>query len=485
MKPDFKFTPPKRKIPATLLGLAFDGNKLDGAVLRRANGALTPLQTFSVTLALDPLTAAPELVGREIRNQLDTAGVRVRDCIVGVPLKWVLTAHTELPALPDADAASLLEMEAERGFSSDVATLQVTGSRTPLAADKKYVLFAGIPNTQIVALESVLAAAKLKPISFALGITALQSPGNEKTGGALALVVGENNVGLQISCGGGVAALRALDGTVENENGRRSLRTDAILREARVTLGQLPTELRDQMKRIRVFGPRELAQPLVDELELRFEPLGFKVELVTAYLPSEFSATLPLGLAVSAPFSLAARALTEGAPPLEFLPPKPSVVEQLVKKYSSGRLGTAGAVGGAVAAIVILFFLFQQYQLLRLRSQWASIQNHVGQLQAVQDNIRQFRPWYDTSFRALTILKQVTVAFPEDGSVTAKTIEIHDGTTVNCSGTARDNQALIAMQSKLQALPGVSNFHWGQVRGKAPMQFSVEFQYGNGGANGN
>ncbi len=485
MKPDFKFTSPKRKIPATLLGLAFDGQKLEGVVLRRANGALSPLQTFSVALTLDPLTATPELAGREIRNQLDAAGVRVRDCIVGVPLKWVLTAHTELPSLPDADAASLLEMEAERGFSSDVATLQIAGSRTPLAADKKYVLFAGIPHPQISALEKVLAAAKLKPISFALGISALQSPGNEKTNGVLALVIGENNVGLQITAGGGIAALRALEGTVTTENSRRSLHADVVTREARVTLGQLPAEVRDVVKRIRIFGSRELAQPLVDEMELRFEPLGLKVELVTAYALNEFSATLPPGITISAAFSLAARALTESSPWMEFLPPKPSVIEQAVKKYSSGRLGSAGMIGAALAAIVILFFLFQQYQLLRLRSQWSQMQAHVGQLQAVQNNIRQFRPWYDTSFSALTILKEVTVAFPEDGSVTAKTIEIHDGNTVNCSGTARDNMALITMQSKLQSLPGVSNFHWGQVRGKAPMQFSVEFQYGNGGANGN
>ncbi len=43
----------------------------------------------------------------------------------------------------------------------------------------------------------------------------------------------------------GVAALRALDGNgVENENGRRSLLTPVVAREARVTLGQLPEELR-------------------------------------------------------------------------------------------------------------------------------------------------------------------------------------------------------------------------------------------------
>ena len=87
MKPDFKFNFRRRKTLTTLLGLALDGSKLDGVVLKRTNGSLGVLQRFSATLALDPLTAAPELVGREIRNQLDAAGVRERDCVVGVPVK--------------------------------------------------------------------------------------------------------------------------------------------------------------------------------------------------------------------------------------------------------------------------------------------------------------------------------------------------------------------------------------------------------------
>ncbi len=125
-----------------MLGLALDGSRLDGVVLRRTNGSLQLQQSFSAALTLDPLTAAPELVGREIRNQLDAAGVRERHCVLGVPLKWVLTAHTELPPLPEADAASLLQMEAERGFPTDVATLQLANSRCPLAGGQE-TRFAG------------------------------------------------------------------------------------------------------------------------------------------------------------------------------------------------------------------------------------------------------------------------------------------------------------------------------------------------------
>jgi len=167
----------KRKKLSSLLGLSLDGSRLEGVVLRRTNGALQlHQQPFSVTLSLDPLTAAPELVGREIRNHLDDAGVRERHCVVGVPLKWALTAHTELPKLSEEDANDLLQLEAERGFPSDPATLRIANSRCALKDGKQYVLLTGIANTQLAALEQVLAAANLKPVSFTLGLTALQAP---------------------------------------------------------------------------------------------------------------------------------------------------------------------------------------------------------------------------------------------------------------------------------------------------------------------
>ena len=485
MKPDFKFKFRKRKKLTTLLGLTLDGSKLDGVVLRRTNGALQKLQSFSAQLTLDPLTAAPELVGREIRNQLDAAGVRERDCILGVPLKWVLTAQTELPPLPEADAQGLLQMEVERGFHSDVTELLVDNSRSPLAGDKTFVLLAAIPNTHLEALEQILAAAKLKPVSFGLGISALQSPAAEKSNGVLALAIGESHVGLQITAGG-VVALRGLEGAIDNEAGRRALQPEVVTREARVTLGQLPAELRAKVKRIRIFGPKELAQQLADEMELRFEPMGLKVETVPAYAPDEFGVTLSPDASLSPAFSLAARYLTEQKPAFEFLPPKPTLLEQLAAKYSSGRLRTTGAVAAGVAAIVLGIFLFQQFQLWRLRSQWSHMQVKVTELQKIQDQIRQYRPWYGGTFRSLAILRELALAFPQDGVVTAKVIAIRDDGTVNCSGNAQDSAALLALEASLSKLPGVSEVHQEQIRGsKPPLQFVFSFKFNHGGASEN
>src|SRR5512136_3119981 len=105
----------------SLLALVLDGSRLEGAVLRRTNGSLQVQQSFQVALSLDPLTADPLLVGREIRNHLDAAGVRERACVAGLPLRWALTSHLELPELDAEDVESFLQLEAERSFPADPA----------------------------------------------------------------------------------------------------------------------------------------------------------------------------------------------------------------------------------------------------------------------------------------------------------------------------------------------------------------------------
>jgi len=494
----------RRKKLTGVLGLALDGSRLEGVVLRRANGSLGLQQTFSATLSLDPLTAAPELVGREIRNHLDAAGIRERRCVAGIPLKWVLAAGTEIPALAEADAAALLQMEAERGFPCDVTTLRMANSRCRLPDGKQHVTLAGIPNEQLAALEQVLAAAKLKPLSFAPGITALQPPAGTpvppsdspdpatktsasvvRSPGVLALAIGESQVSLQVTAGGGVAALRSLEGAIEIEGARRTLHAAMVARECRITLGQLPAALRAAVRSIRIFGPRDLARNLSDEMELRFEPLGMTVEVVSAYAPDEFGVALPADAAVSPAFSLAARLLTGQAPIFEFLPPRPTAWQQLAARYSSSRLRTAGAIAAGVVLLVGGLFLIQEIQLVILRSQWSGMAAKVKDLDNVQAQIRKYRPWFDDSCRDLSILRQLTLAFPEDGAVTAKSVEIRDGALVNCSGTASDNAALLRTLSQLRAANGVADLKVDQIRGKSPMQFTFDFHWNQGGGNEN
>jgi hypothetical protein len=474
----------KRKIPSSLLGLGLDGSRLEGVVLRRSNGSLQVSQRFSATLSLDPLTNDAELVSREILNQLEAAGIRERNCVVALPLKWALAAHTKVPKLPESDVASFLYIEAERGFPTDVATLQVVTSRLVSSTGEEHATFVGIPRSHVERLEQILRGAKLKLLSFSLGITALQ-PAKDNAAGVLALVIGENQVGLQVTCGGGVAALRALEGVLETESGQRVLHGDLIAREARITLGQLPADVRDSVKQIRVFGPRDQAQRLADEIRPRFETGGLRIEAVATYPPNEFVRTLPPETTVSGALSLAARQLAGRSDPFEFLPPKVSAWQTMTSKYAPDKLRKVGAAAAAALLVILAMFGYQEWRLMSLRSQWSRMSVKVHELDTISQQITQYRPWFDDSFRCLNILKVLTATFPEDGSVTAKTVEIRDMNTVSCAGNAANYTVLNNTVKQLGATNGpakdlgVKDLNV-QTRGKSPMQFTLDFHLRGG-----
>jgi hypothetical protein len=317
-------------------------------------------------------------------------------------------------------------------------------------------------------------------------MAALQPPEGSGSEGVLALVIAERHVGLQVTCGGGIAALRTLEGALETEAGQRQLRADVLARETRITLAQLPAEFRAAVRRIRIFGPRDLAQHLADEIEVRLEALDLPVEVVGSYAATEFGLHIPSGAAVSPAFSLAASQLAGRASGLEFLPPRVTQWQQFAARYSSGKLQQAGVAAGAVALLVAGAFLFQQWQLWRLQSQWSRMGTKVTELEGMSARIRQFRPWSDESIRGLTILRKLTEAFPEDGSVTAKSVEIRDLTTVTCTGVARDYQALLKTVERLRAVPQTQEVNLGQTRGQPPaMQFTFSFIWREGGRSGN
>ena len=138
----------KRQRAASILGLALDGNRLEVVSLRRGNGTLHLRQTLAVSLALNPLTDAAELVGREIRNHLDQAGIRERRCAVCLPLNWVLSLQTQLPELSGADRASFLQIEAERGFSSGPEALFTAHSLFKTPGGGQYATLLAVPSVE-------------------------------------------------------------------------------------------------------------------------------------------------------------------------------------------------------------------------------------------------------------------------------------------------------------------------------------------------
>jgi hypothetical protein len=469
---------PKKQNPKTVLGLTLDGSRLDAVVLHRTNGHAVAQKVATAALTLDLLNNEAELVGREIRNQLDAAGVKERRCIVGVPLKWTIAVHTKIPEMPEEDVESFLQIEAERSFPCNMDELQVAVARHKSPGGEQFATHIGVRRDHLARLEAVLAAAQLKPVGFNLGIVALPGAVVAGAGGSISLAVSEASVDVLIASGGGVVALRTLENAFESEGGEKRVLTDVVARELRITLGQLPMDIVDNVRRLTVFGAGRYAQQLAQEIQPRAKAMGLSVESVTAGGSEQHGLKFDIESGVSAALSLAAQQLGGRAVAFEFLPPKPSVWQQFSGRYSAKRLGYAGAAAAAVVVIFGGMFLFQQIQLSSLRSDWAKMKTPVADLDKLQAQIRKYRPWTDESLANLSILRRVTEAFPEDGVVSAKTVEIRNSTQVNVTGTTRSFAALQKTTDQLRAAKDVGDVHTDTLRGTSPMQFTFNFQWG-------
>jgi len=475
----------KKRVPSSILGLSLDGGRLEGVVLRRLNGSLQVQKSFVAALALNPLNGDPELVGREIRNHLEQAGIRERRCVVCIPLSWALTMQTKIPDLPEADVSSFLDIEAERSFPYGPETLALTTSRFGAEGGEGHAMLVAVPRNHLLQLEKALKAAQLRPVSFTLGVAALQSTAKDPSRGVLALAIGANTVDLQVSCHGGVAVLRSLEGVIETEGAQSRLDADALVREVRVTLGQLAPEFRQAVREARLFGQGESAQRAVSEVIPRLEAMGLHAEWVKTCAPSEFRSKPPPDTPLSAVLSAGARQLTGEKPGFEFLPPKTSALHQFTNRFSSRKVAWTSSAAVAAALLIGGAILSQQWQLARLRAQWAALEPEVRELEDMQQQIRRFRGWFDESLPSLSILRRLAEAFPAEGAVTAKTLEIRELSTVTCSGTARDNAAFLKMLDQLRAAKEVGNVKVDQLRGKTPLQFTLNFHWGHGGAGEN
>jgi hypothetical protein len=137
-------------------------------------------------------------------------------------------------------------------------------------------------------------------------------------------------------------------------------------------------------------------------------------------------------------------------------------------------------VGFATAALVVLVlgaFGWQEYRLWSLRSEWQGMAAPVTELEGVQARIREYRPWYDTSFRNLTIMKRIIECLPDNGSVTARSVEIHGPASVSVTGTARDNASLLRTLDQLRQAKEIQGLKIEQIRGKTPAQFTFTFRW--------
>lgn len=466
----------KNKKYTNLLGLAFENNHLELSLLRRSGTGVTLEKNLRVPLQLDPLSAEPQLAGQEIRNHLDATGIRERSCVICLPLKWVLTLHVDLPKLEGEDLDSFIALQTERSFPFPPEDLAIAVSRVSLGDETGQATIVAFPRNHLNTLEMICKAAGLRPVMITISAATLPSvlspPGNE-----IAIWAGEGEWDLVISAKGGVAFLRSLERSYkEDPSDASSWDCEGIARQLRITLGRLPRSLRAAINSLRVYGPAERVGRITKGLEAPLAPLGLRVEAGMVTPGQEDMGKMPAPLC--SPSAWGAAGILQGENPLfNLLPPHLSRFQQLASRISARRALYLGGAVGTILLFLGLVFGIQALQLQNLENRWNGMKDRVKTVEDLQSNVRKFRPWFDTSVTSLRIMTRLAQAFPAEGTVWVKTIEIKGMEQVTCTGNARSSRDWLAALDALRKTDGISDLQVAQVRGENPLQFSLTFRW--------
>ena len=242
------------KVPRlhALLGMAFDADHVHVVAVSRAKDRLAAGKSVDAALTLPLTNSDPASVGREIRALLDAADIRERNCVVSLPPQWIMTHAVRVPMkLSGPDLDGFLQIEAEKGFPYDPHELQIARAVSQSSAGDWVTLF-GVRRTQLEHLNTVMTAAGLQPVSYTLGLPALADTIPPAGRGRITVVTAGGITTMALAAGGGLMAFRT----------SASREAAAVVRELRITLEQIPAELRGELHDVWLAGDGSFADAI-------------------------------------------------------------------------------------------------------------------------------------------------------------------------------------------------------------------------------
>jgi len=451
----------KRFQPSTALALTLASGEISVSFLAGEGGKVS--RTLSIPVGAEEICRDPEKAGAKLAAALDEAGIRSRRCVVCIPPGWALSASTDLPDVGAEDLRSYLELCAEREFPVAVNELRLAHSPYVLPDGTRRATLAAVPAKRMEALEKMLETAKCRPVSVSLSLDDCLLESKP----ALFFLANGTHTDVVVTAGGGVVSMRSLASSPDS--GETPFDPVSFNREIRITLGRLPEAIRQQVREARFGGTPSSAQKLCAETRDQLIRLGMeKVEC-----PSGDAAGMPAAAVGAAEFFLQGKPVA-----FEFVVPEVNRAQVLFRKFDSRQHRWIVAAAAGIILLPVLVMFIRNLQENHLVSRWDGMKKNVAELDALQQKIHKFRPWFEPAPQVLQVMESVVAAFPEQGDVWAKSVQVTEGYKVTCTGFARNQPALLAVLDRLRARKNVTAVQVQQMRGDNPVQFSFTCKWG-------
>ena len=449
------------------LGLFLGGGQLAFAVV--APGKRTPrvLAKGSAPFELAPGQDAPDVMAARLREILTQHRVRTRHCVLALPLSLIVSSRFQTNGIQAADIPEMAALDLER----------LCGA--PVPADR-LVAFPADTGGQALALAvepgvaaHLTEACRQAGLKLACFVPAGSNPLPSKAPGtAVDVLPLRREVDALVWRDGQVAALRQL-ALVDGSSQQLDDCVRTAVRNLHVTLVGLP-EAGSPTVDVRVLGTGECAKALAEQIRRRDDWQLLTGDDQEAAQPALLAAVLAGQL----------RGLDGSA--LCLPPPARERRSAWWHKPSSRPLVAAALVAVLGILAFVGAFTVRRLEVRRLEAELAELAPRKLEGERLRDGLRLTAPWYRQTPERLAVLRAITEAFPDRGTVWGTDLTIEGDGKAALSGCARDHgswtQALDALRTRTREL-SVVRFRQGAKAGE-PMTFSVVFSLPGPGSRG-
>jgi len=457
--------------PHRILGVALEDGSALVADVRGPRRHPTLARAAEFRFPEGSSIARPVALGEALRQWLGKEGFSARHAIVGLPASWLLCREEIIPPADREAVADVLRVKAEQDFSLDPdelsvdcccgapsgkadGALLVATLRERVTQVTEMVRAAGMRLQAVTATSLVLASSAPAPCCLYLrdgyGEVTVRAGGRFRllshfswpgSDGAQAIADEVRRAAAQSSWSG---AEGTGDITIWNAG---PLHASSLV----AALAEMP-------------GNVEVAEGL-SALGVGKAPSGNEGD------GAAFAAAAALGLA----------GVRGQRPPVDFLH---SALAVRRRGRQGRRIFWAAALTVvllAAGASSVADWRAQSRTLADLRARLDGMGPELEQIRDMNENVSFGRAWCDTQPRFLNCLRELTLTFPEQGTVWATSIATRSGRGGVLSGKATDQKAVLAVMDKMNGGGGFADVKLLYVReagaGARELSFAISFAF--------
>lgn len=464
----------KRVKPHKCLGLALEEDSFFAAEIYRKKESFSLGKRARFEFPEGASFDRPQQLGETLKQLLRNGGFAARKVVVGIPVKWMMAREMTLPPSSAHALKGVLKIHAEREFSLNPEDLTLDYSGMVRSDGPSRLMLSAMLKKRVTQIQEVVRSAELELLSIVPSLAALFELAGRNGSAAsrprFALLLRKTSAELLVRTGEEIADVKYFQRQTESE--------PVFLAELRRVLTSCMKTSEGGEEKIWLWSQSGDLNTEASEIDAVLPPGMMAQGLPLGGILEEFGLTRDGGdLDLFAPsLALALKV---------FRAPSPSVPDFLNSRMEAkaGRIEKRHVKLAALAAGALLVLLvgaivswkMSVNEVAELKETLAGMQTDVDIARDIVEKVSNAQNWYGDRPRVLDCLRELTLAFPEEGRVWSSSLALNEEMSGIISGKATDEQSVIEVMDQMKKSSSFSDVQMIYMRDSGTESQEISF----------